>query len=250
MNDIVFGVGMAKTGTHALAALFRDSRRCAHEPQAEALMRLMLDHHAGRIRQAEFVQFVRQLVDRMDLELNVSQLNGCLVATLAELYPAAKFILTLRDFDSWVRSFINHQLSRTLPSGSAWPAFRDLRFRPAEYPPRCEDAPLTARGLYSLEAYVSYWVRHNQGVIASVPADRLLIVPTDRLLEDADIIGAFIGGASVTELSGELDFPGTYVESPFDELDRSYVDAQMHFLPLPSTGRGKRVADIRLTTSP
>lgn len=224
--NMVFGVGMAKTGTHALAALFRDSLRCAHEPGAEALMNLVLHHHAGRIRRTEFLQFVRQLVDRMDLELNVSQINGCLIEALVESYPHAKFILTVRDCESWMRSFINHQLSRRLPPGSAWPAFRDFRFRPAEHPPRAEDAPLTANGLYGLEAYAAYWVRHNRSVLAAIPAGRLLIVPMVKLQEDAAAIGAFVG-AGATRLSSEFSFQGIYVESPFDRLERGYVEEQI-----------------------
>ena len=220
---------MAKTGTHTLAALFSHSLRAAHEPDAEALMNLVLSLHEGRLRRPGFVQLVARLFDRMHLELNVSQLNGVIVDTLIELYPGAKFILTWRDCESWARSFINHQLTRALAPGSAWAAFRDLRFRPAEHPHRSQDRALAERGLYALGAYSSYWVGHNRRVLAAIPAAQLLIVPTDRLQHDVRRMGEFMGidTAAVHGTQFEGQFEGVYIASPLDALDPVYVAAEM-----------------------
>ena len=60
---------------------------------------------------------------------------------------------------------------------TAWYKFRRLRFRPAQFPYTPEDAFLYEARLYSIDAYLAYWVRHNMEVIDHVPDGQLLIVP-------------------------------------------------------------------------
>jgi hypothetical protein len=219
-----FGVGTAKSGTHALASMFRI--RSAHEPQAEILLRLILGRHQGHIDAVIFSQFVAQLFQRLDLELSVSQINGYMIETLVSLYPEARFVLTLRDCNTWVRSFVNHQLTRTLPPESAWHAFRELRFKQEGHPHRAEDRALKQRGLYSLGAYLSYWVQHNADVIKTVPARQLFIVPTHRLVPEAPRIAEFLGIDPVLiDTDAAHAFRGSYVRGPFDEMDDAYVAA-------------------------
>ena len=52
---------------------------------------------------------------------------------------------------------------------------------------------MIARGLYPLNGYLSYWSRHNRSVIRDVPAERLLIVRTDRLSVSARALFEFAG---------------------------------------------------------
>ena len=52
-----------------------------------------------------------------------------LLHKLVELFPTAKFVLTIRDPLSWVDSFINHQLAHS--ASEKWLAFRDWKFAPA-----------------------------------------------------------------------------------------------------------------------
>jgi len=223
-----FGVGAAKTGTHSLAALFEDRRRAAHEPEAESLMRLTLARATGHLTEAEFATCVDAQFRRLDLELNVSQINGFIVQTLAALYPDAAYVLTLRDGESWVRSFVNHQRTRGLPQGSAWQAFRNLRFQPQHHPYTVNDTPLANNGLYSLDAYLSYWLRHNADVIRSVRADRLFVAPTDQIAREAESIAHFIG-ADPADVNAEKshDYAGDYVHNPLDDMNPDYLRARI-----------------------
>jgi hypothetical protein len=217
-----FGVGAAKSGTHALATMFRV--RSAHEPQAIALLNLILERHRARISEEVFAQFVGKIIARLNLELNVSQINGYLIKTLVALYPTARYVLTIRDCASWLRSFVNHQTKRPVGQGRFWHAFRELRFKPDEHPHWPEERVLAEHGLYSLDAYLSYWLWHNSEVLKAVSADRLLVVPTAWLAQDSEMIAAFLNIKSgVVDHVQWNEFRGRYVGSPLDRMDADYV---------------------------
>lgn len=198
--------------------------KSAHEPDALALLNLILQLDAGRIDQAVFSQLVSQVIQRQGLVLNVSQINGFIVETLYGLYPTARYVLTIRDCRSWVRSFVNHQVKRPVGQGRYWHGFRQLRFRPDEHPYRPEDRVLEAGGLYSLDAYLSYWLWHNSVVLKTVPVGQLLVTPTLGLTGDGEPIARFLGidpGQQDPERLNE--FRGRYVTSPLDEMDQAYL---------------------------
>jgi len=223
---IAFGVGTAKSGTHALARMVEPALRTAHEPQADSVLNLVIALHGGHLSRGDFTTLVGQLIERQRLAFNVSQINGFIIDALVERFPGARYILTLRDCYSWVRSFINHQLTVRLPPGSPWIAFRELRFRPAQHTHPVEERALASRGLYSLDAYLSYWEWHNAQVLRSVPATRLLVVATDHLEQDTEQIAAFLGLAGRRlRADPEQRFAGRYLDSPLDLLARDYVES-------------------------
>ena len=62
---------------------------------------------------------------------------------------------------------------------------RDLRFGNHGATWRKPEEVLRRHGLYQLDGYLGYWKRHNTTVLDSVPADRLLVVRTDRITQEA-----------------------------------------------------------------
>lgn len=185
-----FGVGMAKTGTHSLAAMFRPHYRCAHEPEEYALTRQILDRAAGRASTAALERYLLEADRRLKLEVNVSLLNYFVLSSLLELFGEARFILTVRPPLEWLDSMINQQLGR--PAPPHWRQLRDLRFAvPGGFP--AAERALESRGLYPLEGYLGYWARHNREVVLSVPPDRLLVIETRRLGPWAGRLAAFVG---------------------------------------------------------
>jgi hypothetical protein len=211
-----FGVGCAKTGTNSLAQMFATHYRAAHEPAKQDLLALILDH----AQDAQFAASVRDLLEPLDLEMNASQLNGYIVATLAALYPDAKFVLTLREPASWVRSFANHQLTRgELARGSLWARFRNLRFLG-------EDLP-DGNALYTLDQYLRFWLSHNLNVLRSVPHERLLVVRTENLGAEIPRLAEFlaIDEAAIAQARAN---EGAYSakRAPFDEQELAAAAAQ------------------------
>ena len=224
---IALGVGAAKTGTHSLAAALGGSFRSGHEPQVKPMLDAVLGHTQGRVSAPGLGERVRSLCEVDGLEVSVSQINGYLVELMVELYPRAWCLLTVRDCRTWLRSFVNHQLSRPLPPDALWTRFRDLRFDLAARPYGPDDAPLERRGLYSLDAYFAYWASHNAKVVRSVRADRLMVIPTLQMTRELPRIGEALGARPET-LRAELShqFRAAYVDSPVDLLDPAYLEAK------------------------
>lgn len=187
----VYCVGTAKSGTHSVEALFNGRLRVYHEADWKKLIGLILGVAEGHVSPEAFSRHLRARDRRFSLDIDSSQLNYFFVRELVELFPEAKFILTLRDPFSWLDSLINHQLARRHPPYE-WRRLRDLRFgSPHAHPP--EEHALKVRGLYTLDGYLSYWATHNRRVLEVVPKDRLLVVRTDEITPRAEEIRRFAG---------------------------------------------------------
>jgi hypothetical protein len=221
-----FGVGAAKTGTHSLARMFEKSLGAKHEPASEQILRLVVAYHRNTISRAGFRKAIGDVLVGQNLIFNVSQINGFMPGTLLKLYPNAKFVLTVRDCESWVRSLTNHFLTRPMQPNSAWKDFRDLRFGTVDKPNPIEQ-PLLDGGFYSLEGYLAYWLKHNRRVISRIPSDQLFVVSTDSLAREARAICEFLGvDPKFASTKRSHSFAGQYVESPLDAIDRDYLDTQ------------------------
>lgn len=184
-------VGTAKSGTHSVAGMFEDRYRAAHEPEDEDFLGLFLEVQAGRTAPEELVQAVHCLQDRLRLELNSSSFNFWLLDILQDEFPDAKFILTIREARSWLDSFINHQLSRACSDN--WLKMREMRFRPDEFRHPAEERVLARHGLYTLDAYLSYWARHNTEVLRKIPGDRLFVLRTEEISSRMAELARFVG---------------------------------------------------------
>ncbi len=86
---------------------------------------------------------------------------------LMDFYPDAKFILTVRDAESWFGSVNSTIFSEIMLERMMWPATRAF-FEGAVY----RDFPDT---IGDREFMVDYFPRRNAEVIATIPAERLLV---------------------------------------------------------------------------
>ena len=218
---LAFGVGAAKTGTHSLATAFSDRLKTAHEANAAAMIRLIIAGHTHKLDQSAYREQLRLLIDDQDLELNVSHILGVAIREVVAIYPTAFYVLTVRDAESWLRSFINHQLTR--PSSGFWREFRDLRFLQGFHPNRPEDEALTGRGLYNLDAYLSHWVRHTLRVITAVRGSKLCIIGTNYINRDILRVADFLGVSVSPGDQKSHEFRGHYTDDPIILLPAGYL---------------------------
>src|SRR5262245_35407266 len=107
-----FGVGMPKTGTHSLAAVF-SRYRALHEPERRHFMGIIMERTKGNLSESGARERLRWLDRRLWSELNSSWTNYMLLDLLLDEYPRAKFVLTIRDCYSWLDSMLNELLGRT-----------------------------------------------------------------------------------------------------------------------------------------
>ena len=188
----LFCVGAAKTGTHSIGQMFCSSLRAYHEAGAGDIISLITSPLDDKERQKRLLQCIRERDKSISPEIDSSQLNYFLMDILLEEYPGAKFLLTIRDCYTWLNSFINHSL-RFPDTAPLWRQLRDFRFRPNLYSHPSEEEPLRSLGLYTLEGYLSYWTSHNNGVINTIPSEKLLIVKTHEISARASEIAIFAG---------------------------------------------------------
>ena len=222
----LYCVGTAKSGTHSIAAIFGDSLRSAHEAEDEPFIDFILDKERGLIDSRTANRYVKDRDRRLWLEIDSSQLNYFIIKILVDLFPKGRFVLTIRNPYSWLDSFINHQMAR--PVTDAWANLRDYRFKEDQLVHSEEDAPLSERGLYTLDGYLSYWAEHNQSVLNAVPPNRLLVVRTDNISEKTEKIAQFAGvPAQAADRARSHAFRARERYNVLSELDPAYLQSRV-----------------------
>jgi hypothetical protein len=187
----LYCVGAAKTGTHSIASMFDGTVRSAHEAEIDELIKKLLDHSEDRLSEVDLRCFIRRRDRQLCLDVDSSQLNFFILDHLLREFPDSLFLLTVRDCYSWLNSFINDSLRRNV--SESWIKLREYRFRARACSHPLEEHALEARGLYTLDGYLSYWASHNNKVLSTVPEDRLMIVKTNEITRRAHDIADFSG---------------------------------------------------------
>jgi hypothetical protein len=196
----VYGIGAPKTGTASVARVFSDYRS-RHEPRVTDTIELVWRKENGKLSGSE-IRSVLQTRDRwLNLECEVAHYLIHFCEELCSLFPAAKFICTIRHPRSWLRSFIDQSInldqnfSKYISNEEieAWRCLRKINCgpKPSAYP--APEDPLAKYGLPSIDGYLSYWTHHNQQVLDVIPTDRRLLVRTCNLSTRVDDIRAFTG---------------------------------------------------------
>jgi hypothetical protein len=172
--------------------MFGEGASSAHEPDADRLLRQILSREFGPQGDEKMRNYLLAKEQRRGWSIDSSQLNYFVLTELLELFPKARFILTVRDCFTWLDSFINDSLRREVSND--WRRLRDKRFKPEVYPHlKGEDDVLLEPGLYSLRGYLSYWEEHYATVLRLVPESQLLKVRVDELGIRAHEIADFVG---------------------------------------------------------
>lgn len=187
-----YGVGLAKSGTNSMNAIFRRRYRSRHEPDKVQFQKIIIAAAEGTLSYGEARAKVAVLIRKLWLEFNSSWMNYFMLDMLLDEYEDAKFILVMRDCYSWIDSGINQVLGRQADE-------YQLQFRRwytscfETGPHRKEEQVLADLGFGPLDAWLSAWRKHNSTVLSKVPEDRLLVVRTKDIGKDLGRIEAFLG---------------------------------------------------------
>lgn len=215
----LFGVGNEKTGTHSLAGLF-SHYRAEHEPEVPEFRELVCRNRRGEIRPGELERYFRAKERRLHLEVDSSFLNGEVIDALVPCYPRARYVLTVREPRSWLDSMINQSLRY---KSVDWLELRALRVGSGgPHPP--EEEPLSERGLYTLDGYLSEWARHNRRVLEHVPPSQLLVLCTQDITDRVETLAAFAGvPVDTLDIERSHEFRGPVKYGVLEELDQDYL---------------------------
>jgi hypothetical protein len=162
--------------------------------------------------------------EKLQPEMDSSHFYVYVTDLLVAIHPRAKFILTIREPISWLRSFVNDTYGfDNGDSNSVWNVYRDLRMR-TDRPHPPEESVLKDAGLYSLRGYFSYWQGHITRVIAQVPYERLLVISTSEITNRVQAIADF-AGVPLSSLRIELahSHPTRRQLKFVDALDPAYL---------------------------
>ena len=221
----LYGIGMGKTGTNALATVFHGIP-CAHEADADRIIEAVLGYGRKEVSWQSLVSIAADRDRHMSLAVDVSNLNIFLVDLLVWLDPCAKFVLTVRDPKSWLDSILNHYLSR--PPTDLWRALAAFRFGGSDAARPPEESALADLGLHSVQGYLSYWRSHNQHALDSVPADRLMVVRLDQVAQEAERIADF-SGIGPDRIRRDLihQYSNPDKRPVLDLIDATYLESQI-----------------------
>jgi len=230
----LYGVGAPKTGTHSITKLFASNYRSGHEAHVIQTTDLLKKRSESAISYQQLAKSLRWRDRRWRLECESAHFLGHFCDVLAEVFPQAKFILTVREPHSWLRSILDQDIknprSKYLHSDALreWATLHDLYFGrpPEQYAPR-EEA-LAEHGLRTLDGYLSYWARHNRKVLDTVPRERLLVIRTRRISDSLDRIAAFAGVPAQT-LDAEQSHANKAPEKHglLSKIDEKYIQEKI-----------------------
>lgn len=174
-----FCVGQAKSGTASLVGLLSTNYRAAHEPERPELLDMILRESRGEVSASAFQKFLRERDTRLDLEYDVSWVNQFVIGHLLHLFPAARFIVLVRDSYTWLQSAIGHLISREIPPEIL--NFFPWWIKPERHPHSRHDRALAERGLYSIPAFLHAWNDHVDRCTGPIPVGRRLVIRTHEL---------------------------------------------------------------------
>ncbi|MEM1127728.1 MAG: sulfotransferase [Bacteroidota bacterium] len=216
-------VGAAKTGTTSLAQSFRTVCRAQHEPEPQRTNRLVLAYVQGQLDREAAKAYLIRRDRRLRLEMESAHPLGYMAGLLAEAFPEARFVVTIREPLAWLRSRLNYHHEADPP---AWREYRAYFLEDGEQGRPPEEAPLAPYGLSSLDTYLSQYADHYQRVFAEVPPARRLLVKTAALSDRLSDIARFIG-AEAEPLERAHSKRTTKPITPLDEMDPGYVRAKI-----------------------
>jgi hypothetical protein len=113
-----------------------------------------------------------------------------LVPNLIDLFPVAKFILSVREPRSWLESEINMNLKTA--GGGLWDEYQGFKYGKYSYPYESEYLEKN-KYLYPISSLLEYYKNHIKAVIDCVPDKWLLIIDMFSITTELDKIASFAG---------------------------------------------------------
>ncbi len=226
----VFCIGLPKTGTTSIARIFRHYRS-GHEVRfAETVSRLD-DLQQGRVTRGEFRRLIVKGVTEGGYEMDSSSFNHYYLDILIREFPEARFILTLRDFESWVNSYLEMLLRwrRTFPSSHQVPkwqmAYGRCQFGTFDPDDFLSMERLKAKLPEIVGRFFACWSESYARIARLMDRARTLVLETHRISSALDAMGRFMGIPETSlDVNGSHSNRGTGEVAVTDFLEPGYIE--------------------------
>jgi hypothetical protein len=191
-----FTVGLPKTGSTSIAALFARFR-CGHEFDMAKVAPTALARAGGSIDDATFLESTGTRLTEPRFEMDSATFHHLYADILVGLHPQALFIQPVRDARSWVNSFLDMAYRKAIARHmlrEPWdPWERDVVNRMLGGVPLLEMYAEGEDDTAAVPPLLEFWAAHMQRVATSIPAERLLRIPVQNLSDSVEIIADFVG---------------------------------------------------------
>ena len=184
-------VGLPKTGTVSLAALF-GNYRSLHEFQQQETHQMIIELNQGLISKQEFSQFIRKRDFLAGfLEMDAAHFNRHYIDILAKEFPKAKFICLIRDCYSWLNSCINFY---THPEKEALQSSELPNGMPFDLPigPNSEKEELVINFHKYIDVPLKFWTTEYKKILDQLPSDRFMTIKTNEISSKLNEISRFL----------------------------------------------------------
>ena len=182
-------IGLPRSGTHTLAHILGNECRTIHEPLKKKTIHFIIN----RMPYASHKEINKWLLLRdkvLGIDIEATHFLHYFAGNLSEIFPEAKFILTIRNPIEWLESELNVNYSAS--KSVYWRALEEYRYNLPSLAYEAIDEswqPSTNR----IESYLTYRKNHIEKTIESVPENRLLILNTKDLNTSHNSIYKFLG---------------------------------------------------------
>ena len=186
-----FCVGIPKTGTTSVAGMFKQRYRANHEPEYTIMVDKMYQHYHHRLTDYKFCRFLKKHDKRVWLDINSSCFLGYRPDLLYRAFPNAKYILTVREPLSWLKSMFNSNIKYPA-SIRLFARWHEVFFEPHKFSYTRYEAILKEHNLYPLDSFLKYWVSANSSIKQAIPDNQLLILNTRQLKDSTHSLADFL----------------------------------------------------------
>lgn len=182
-------IGAAKTGTTSISSMFKAHFDSAHEPAISETNHQIINYLKNEMTDEEVQSFIEKRDRKLNLEMESTHSLIYIAKEITDLFPDAKYLITVREPLSWIRSRINFHFKKHPPE---WEEYRQYFWmdKTRGYDP--EEAVLEANQLASLDAYLSQYNEHYLLAKQHLPEAASLYIRTDNLSREAGEIARFL----------------------------------------------------------
>jgi hypothetical protein len=179
----------------------------------------------GRLADTQIRRRLEYLDNERRLECESAYYLAHVSRHLAEIWPDALFIATVRDPLPWLRSIVNQCINNPRETmREEYKALRDLCFGPIPDSYSPQEEILKKHGLHEVEGYLSYWAFHYRTILDSLPRERTLFLKTEAISQSASRIASFAGVSTKSLCHEESHSHKTKCRHGLvDSIDSSYL---------------------------
>lgn len=194
-----YNVGLPRTGTSSMYSLFGHYRSGNEFMERETVMQIV-DWQDKKLSDAAFRAYILRRDQEGGLEMDASSFNHFYLDILAEEFPQAKFIFTIREPYTWMNSYLKLLLrwrqsltarSTILPQWTT--DYGRILFGTFTWETFASSDRLRQSLPELVDGFVRHWAEANRRIFALLPADRSLVVRTPELSSQQGAIARFIG---------------------------------------------------------